>query len=249
VDFETVNSGKVRLSLGTTQVRTGSMVFFDNTRRKLAPEHVMASGSLPPGFPAVQVDGEPYWDGGCVSNTPLEAILDDDPEGRLLVFMIDLWDAPGPAPQTMDEVFWRQKQIQYASRTTQQIEATARRRNLRHSLGLLASHLPDEALRKPAVQDALAQISKAKMDIVHIIYHPDSDQIAQSDAEFSRPSIAERRAAGYADMGLALAKKPWLEAVPEHVGAVVHSVKGGEILSRIPTVKASLQLGEARFMP
>ncbi|MFZ0928279.1 MAG: patatin-like phospholipase family protein [Syntrophobacteraceae bacterium] len=251
VDFDIINSKKVRLSLGTTQVRTGSMKFFDNTctKKGLTAEHVMASGSLPPGFPAVQIEGELYWDGGCVSNTPLEAILADDPGGSLLVFMIDLWDAHGPAPQTMDEVFWRQKQIQYASRTTQQIEATAKRRNLRHSLGLLASHLPDEALRIPAVQDALAQTSKAKMDIVHIIYHPGSDQISQSDAEFSRPSIAERRASGYADMTLALAKKPWLEPVPEHVGAVVHSIKGGEILSRIPTVKASLQLGEARFMP
>jgi NTE family protein len=239
VDFETLNSGKVRLSLGTTRVRTGSMVFFDNTRGKLTPEHVMASGSLPPGFPAVQVEGELYWDGGCVSNTPLEAILDDDPQERLLIFMIDLWDAHGPAPQTMDEVFWRQKQIQYASRTAQQIEATAKRRNLRHSLGLLASHLPDEALGKPGVRDALAQTSKAKMDIVHIIYHPGSDQISQSDAEFSRHSIAERRTSGYADMMLALKRKPWLQPVPEHVGAVVHSVKGDKIFSRIPTVNDS----------
>ena len=236
VDFKIVNSGKVRLSLVTTQVRTGSMMFFDNTDRELASEHVMASGSLPPGFPAEQIDGELYWDGGCVSNTPLQAVLDDEPERRLLVFMIDLWDARGPAPQTMDEVLWRQKQIQYASRTTHQIEATAKRRNLRHSLRLLASHLPQQALGSPEVQDALAQTSKTKMDIVHIIYHPEPDQISQSDAEFSRRSIAERRAAGYKDMKLALDRKPWAEPVSEYVGAVVHCVRGGKISSRIPTI-------------
>ena len=210
VDFGIVNSGKVRLSLGTTRVRTGEMLFFDNSGpRKLTSEHVMASGSLPPGFPAVQIEGELYWDGGCVSNTPLQAILDDEPARSLLIFMIDLWDAHGHAPQTMDEVLWRLKQIQYASRTAHQIEATAKRRNLRHSLRLLASHLPAQVLGNPEVKDALAQSSNTKMDIVHIIYHPDSEQISQSDAEFSRRSIAERRAAGYKDMMLALDKEPW----------------------------------------
>lgn len=241
VDFGIVNSGKVRLSLGATRVSTGEMLFFDNSGpRKLTSEHVMASGSLPPGFPAVQIDGELYWDGGCVSNTPLQAILDDEPARSLLIFMIDLWDAHGQAPQTMDEVLWRQKQIQYASRTAHQIEATAKRRNLRHSLRLLASHLPAQVLGNPQVKDALAQSSNTKMDIVHIIYHPDSDQVSQSDAEFSRRSIAERRAAGYKDMRLALDKEPWLEPVAEYVGAVVHNVKGGKISSRIPTIKASL---------
>ncbi|MGO9314299.1 MAG: patatin-like phospholipase family protein [Syntrophobacteraceae bacterium] len=237
VNFDIINSGKIRLSLGTTRVRTGEMLFFDHTTDGgLTPEHVMASGSLPPGFPAEQVDGELYWDGGCVSNTPLQAVLEDEPEGSLLVFMIDLWDAGGSAPQTMDEVLWRKKQIQYASRTAHHIEATAKRRNLRHSLRLLASHLPPQALGKPEVQKALAQTSKTKMDIVHIIYHPESDQISQSDAEFSRRSIAERRAAGYKDMKLALDRKPWTEPVPEYVGAVVHCVRGGKISSRIPTI-------------
>jgi len=237
VNFDIINSGKIRLSLGTTRVRTGEMFFFDHTTDGgLTSEHVMASGSLPPGFPAEPVDGELYWDGGCVSNTPLQAVLNEEPEGSLLVFMIDLWDARGPAPQTMDEVLWRQKQIQYASRTAHHIDETAKRRNLRHSLGLLASHLPPQALGRPEVQKALAQTSKTKMDIVHIIYHPESDQISQSDAEFSRRSIAERRAAGYKDMKLALDRKPWTEPVSEYVGAVVHCVRGGKISSRIPTI-------------
>ena len=174
VDFKIVNSGKVRLSLGTTQVRTGSMMFFDNTDRELTPEHVMASGSLPPGFPAEQIDGELYWDGGCVSNTPLQAVLDDEPERPLLVFMIDLWDARGPAPQTMDEVFWRRKQIQYASRTAHQIEATAKRRNLRHSLRLLASRLPHRRLAAPRFRTRLLKAVRQRWisSILSIIRSP-----------------------------------------------------------------------------
>lgn len=232
--FDLINSGKTRLSLGATQVTTGDLVFFDNTRQAIQPEHVMASGSLPPGFPAVRINGELYWDGGCVSNTPLDAILDQEPAGHTLVFMIDLWDAKGAEPKTMDEVFWRQKQIQYASRTNQHIEAVARKQNLRRALGTLAGHLPEEALASAAVQDALALQAGSRMDIVHITYHPTRDQVSQSDAEFSRPSIARRRAAGYQDMQLALEQAPWLHHGQQaHVGAMVHRVKAGEIRSSL----------------
>ena len=103
-DFDRINRGEVRLSLGATRVRTGELVFFDNRRDTIGPEHVMASGALPPGFPAVAVEGDYYWDGGCVSNTPLEAVVEDQPESDTLVFMIDLWAGSGPVPTTMDEV-------------------------------------------------------------------------------------------------------------------------------------------------
>lgn len=233
-DFELINTGQTRLSLGATQVTTGNLVFFDNRRQMIGPEHVMASGSLPPGLPAIRIDGELYWDGGCVSNTPLDAILDDEPEGHTLVFMIDLWDARGREPKTMDDVLWRQKQIQYASRTAHHVQAVAKQQNLRRALNLLAGHLPPEALASAAIEDALALTYGTKMDIVHITYHPDSDQVPQSDAEFSRPSIAIRRAAGYADMKFALKEAPWFhKTVAEPVGAVVHRVKGGEISSQV----------------
>lgn len=229
--FELINSGQVRLSLGATQVTTGNLVFFDNTHQKIGPEHVMASGSLPPGFPAIEVNGELYWDDDCVSNTPLEAILDDEPKGHALVFMIDLWDAKGSEPKTINDVLWRQKQIQYASRTAQHIDSAVKRQNLRRSLSLLARHLPAAALTNSAVKDALALKYVTKMDIVHIIYHPSTDQVPQSDAEFSRPSITDRWSAGYDDMKLALEKAPWLKDTPEYVGAVAHHVKGGKVIS------------------
>jgi NTE family protein len=233
--FELINSRQVRLSLGATQVTTGNLIFFDNTRQKIGPEHVMASGSLPPGFPAIWADDDLYWDGGCVSNTPLQAILDDEPKGHTLIFMIDLWDAEGLEPQTMNDVLWRQKQIQYASRTTHHIESAVKRQNLRRSLSLLARHLPPTALASSAVKDALALKYGAKMDIVHIIYHPGPDQVPQSDAEFSRLSIADRRSAGYYDLKFALEKAPWFKDTPEYVGAVAHHVKGGKISSSYST--------------
>ena len=140
--FDLINAGPTRLSLGATKVVSGEVVFFDNTRQAIGPEHVMASGSLPPGFPAVAVEGELYWDGGCVSNTPLEAVLLDQPAGHTIVFMIDLWAAQGAVPQTMDEVLWRQKQIQYASRTAQHIDAVATKLNLRHALEPAIGRIP-----------------------------------------------------------------------------------------------------------
>ena len=225
-DFDRINRGPTRLSLGATRVTTGELVFFDNRRDRIGPEHVMASGSLPPGFPAVEVGGELYWDGGCVSNTPLEAVLGDRPERDMLVFMIDLWDAHGAVPRTMDEVLWRQKQIQYASRTRQHIEAVKARLDLekaRHRLRRRATAGPVDAA---VADDAIEHVGH--VDIVHVTYRPGADQVSQSDAEFSRASIADRRAAGHADMRKALAKAPWSARREDGEGASVHRVAAAE---------------------
>jgi NTE family protein len=217
VGFDLINSKKTRLSLGATRVETGQVVYFDNTRQPIGPEHVLASGSLPPGFPAVSVDGAMYWDGGCVSNTPLEAILQDQPSGHTVVFMIDLWAAQGAVPRTMDEVLWRQKQIQYASRTAQHIDAVATKLNLMRAMN-------------PKRGDAAD-----RMDIVHITYQPASDQISSSDAEFSRSSIAERRTAGYEDLMAALSQAPWFSTEkPTEICALVHQVRQGDIRTLAP---------------
>ncbi len=248
-DFDLINSRRVRLSLGATRVTTGEMVFFDNHnhRQKIAPEHVMASGSLPPGFPATEVEGDLYWDGGCVSNTPLQAIVDDPPHAPTLVFMIDLWDARGPVPATMDDVLWRQKEVQFASRTTAHIDSAAKQHRLRHFLAQVAKQLPTEAPKTAMVQRALEQGSE-EMHFFHIIYEAGPDHIPMSDAEFSRPSIADRRAAGYADMMKCLEQKPWLYQVGEAakgvspravetVGAAVYEVRGGRVTSRDPDAR------------
>lgn len=228
-DFDVINRGDARLSLGATDVETGGLVFFDSKTavKPLGPEHVMASGSLPPGFPASEIDGRFYWDGGCVSNTPLEAVLNDPPPGHTVVFMIDLWSATGTPPKTMNEVLWRAKQIQYASRTAHHIDGVATKLNLRRAMRLLKQHAPGTA---DEVSEPIATPDSQRIDIVHIIYHPGEDQIPSSDAEFSRASIAERRAAGYADMQKALTEQPWLRAEkPAHLSAMVHRVSGERV--------------------
>lgn len=228
-NFPLINSGATRLSLGVTNIATGELEFFDNHRETVGPEHVVASASLPPGFPATLVGGKLYWDGGCVSNTPLEAVVDDPGNPRMVVFVIDLWNPAGPAPHTINEVLWRAKQIQYASRIAHQIDAAATKVNLRHAVRLLkaagsphAAAVPDDPLLSPR-----------RLDIVHIVYRPTAEQIPNSDAEFSRSSIAERRAAGYRDMCAALSAEPWLrQEMPAHLGALVHRVERQKVTTR-----------------
>jgi NTE family protein len=187
VDFGHLNDRTAtRLSVGATDVETGVLKFFDSRKMtsRFGPEHVVASGSLPPGFPATRIGDRLYWDGGCVSNSPLEAVLDDIPPGHSIAFIIDLWSAKGPAPETMEAVLWRAKQIQYASRTAQHVDWLATKVNLRHTLQLL--------------EDPGAAPPDQRLDLVHIMYHPEEDQIPSSDAEFSRASIAQRRMVGFA---------------------------------------------------
>ena len=172
VDFDLINAGPVRLTLGATDVETGQVVFFDSANRQkpIGPAHVLASGSLPPGFPATEIDGRFYWDGGCVSNTPAEAVLDDQPQGHTLLFLIDLWNAAGPAPTTMSEVLWRAKQIQYASRGHLLAEHLAVKANLRQRRRGLAARR-EGAGRRPTA-GAAEPHGHGRLDIFHIIYQP-----------------------------------------------------------------------------
>ena len=213
--FDLIDAAPVRLSMGATDVQTGALVFFDNTRpkRPIRAEHVMASSALPPGFPAVSVDGRTYWDGGCVSNTPLEAVMQDLPTGHTIVFMIDLWSPSGPLPATIDNVLARSKQIQYATRTIHGIEAAAAKLDLR-----CMQAGPEDARR---------------IDIVHIVHRPAGPQLPSVDAEFSRVLIAERRQAGFDDLRKALEAAPWAshETGPRG-GAIVHRVSADGIFTQ-----------------
>ncbi|HVO88428.1 MAG TPA: patatin-like phospholipase family protein [Casimicrobiaceae bacterium] len=229
-DFHLVNAKPVRLSLGATRLSTGELEFFDNFKRRIDIDHVLASGSLPPGFPPVRIGKELYWDGGCVSNTPLEAIYADEHGGHTLVFMIDLWSAAGPPPTTMDQVNWRQKQIQYASRSSHAIASLATQHNLRRALVAAGHRLPVPTSRDAVATTAAAEQPDKTIDIVHVIYRPSAEEISASDAEFSRPSIAARRDAGFRDLRAAIAASPWRErrAAPA-TASIVHRVENGRI--------------------
>src|SRR5262249_51642404 len=119
IDFDLLNSGKTRLTVGAVNVRSGNFIYFDNAVEPLDTRHIMASGALPPALPAVKIAGEHYWDGGIVSNTPLQNLLEQDDNLSTLVFQVDLFSARGTLPRDMRDVMGRHKDIMYSSRTRQ----------------------------------------------------------------------------------------------------------------------------------
>src|SRR6185369_8055764 len=149
IDFDRINGGETRLSVGAVNVATGNFVYFDNTTHAIRPEHIMASGALPPGFPAVEIEGEFYWDGGVVSNTPLQWVVESEPRQDILAFQVDLWSARGPLPRTMAEVITRQKEIQYSSRTRANSDRFRTEQKLRNALADLLAKLPEELRDTP----------------------------------------------------------------------------------------------------
>nr|WP_086937350.1 patatin-like phospholipase family protein [Thaumasiovibrio occultus] len=203
-DFDLINKKTVRLQLGATRVTDGELVFFDNQLAEIGPEHPIASGSLPPGFPATQVGDDHYWDGGVVSNTPLNGVLDvADESDDLLIFMVDLWNAHGEMPRTMNDVLWRQKEIQYASRTCHSIDALVDKKNLCALRKQLAE------IDSSAVENKDALKVGGNIDVIHITYDAVAGHIPLSDTEFSRRSLELRRECGYENMKQAIAEAPW----------------------------------------
>ena len=220
--FDRINRKVTRLTLGATNIATGVLEFFDSSVQPIEVTHVIASGSLPPGFPATAIGGGFYWDGGCVSNTPLEAIAAAQGTNALLVFVIDLWDAAGALPNTMNEVLWRAKQIQYAGRAAHDLRMVENIANHQHAQAIAkAAGLPEMA----GLPDTL-ELRHGRLELVHITFHPGPNHIASSDTDFSRSSIAARRTAGRLDMERALAQAPWTRPMPAHQRARIHPIAG-----------------------
>jgi NTE family protein len=199
VDFERINSSETHLSVSAVNVRTGNFVYFDNTTHTIRPEHIMASGSLPPGFPAIEIEGEHYWDGGLVSNTPLQWVADYGPRQDTLAFQVDLWSARGEFPGNLAEVATRQKEIQYSSRTRANTDQFKRLQRLRCALAHLLERLPDE-LRESKEAKILSRVADDKVyNVVHLIYRSKHFEGHSKDYEFSRLSMEEHWRAGYHD--------------------------------------------------
>ena len=199
VDFDRINAGEMRFSVGAVNVRTGNLVYFDNERHTIRPEHVMASGSLPPGFPAVEIEGEFYWDGGLVSNTPLQWVVEHGPRQDTIAFQVDLWSERGELPRNLADVAARQKEIQYASRTRAHTEQFKQYQRARHALASLLSKLPANLLGGEEAT-MLGSIADHKVyKLVHLIYRAKQHEAHSKDYEFSRLSMEEHWQAGYFD--------------------------------------------------
>jgi NTE family protein len=204
VDFDLLNSGSTRLSVGAVNVKTGNFVSFDNTTQSIGPEHIMASGSLPPGFPATQVDGEYFWDGGLVSNTPLQWVFDERPRRDTLAFQVDLWSARGELPRNLIDAEVRQKEIQFSSRTRAGTNHVKRAQRLRQAFTNVVRQLPAEMFDLEDVKLLREEADDKVFNIVHLIYRSARYEGMAKDYEFSRRTMEEHWRAGYEDAARAL---------------------------------------------
>ena len=218
VDFDRINSQQTRLAVGAVQIRTGNMIYFDNTIGKITADHIMASGALPPGFPPVEIDGECYWDGGLVSNTPLEYMMSTEPRQDSLVFQIDLFPARGPMPTTLDEVTERDKDIRYSSRTRSATDQEKRRQDLRRRVAAFIERLPPDLHADPVTEFLHDFACPAQIDVVHLIYRPERPQGGQKDFQFDRLTAEQRWEAGLQDANRALHAAPWRAPHPHELG-------------------------------
>jgi len=234
VDFDRINARPMRFSVGAVNVASGNSVYFDNTRDTIRLEHVLASAALPPGFPAIEVDGEFYWDGGIVSNTPLQHVIDDKPRVDRLVFQVDVFSARGAVPSTLPEVMKRHKEIMYSSRTRYNTDTLVAEQRLRQQMERLMAKLPPDVQDDEDVQELRSSCSAASLDIVHLIYRGGPDELESTDYEFSRASIKERWQRGYADVMRIDEHPEWLIASTPELGVRVYDVHEPEKRTRDP---------------
>ena len=211
IDFDRINSREMRFSVGAVNVQSGNFVYFDSATQRIGPEHILASGALPPGFPAIEIDGEFYWDGGLVSNTPLQWVVDSEPRASTLAFQVDLWSSRGEFPKDLTEVGVRLKEIQYSSRTRAATDRLEGMQEIRSALSTLLNGI-SEPLCDPEQLRLLKEFADRKVyNVVQLIYRSKHYEGNSKDYEFSRFSMAEHWEAGYEDAMRALKHKEILE--------------------------------------
>ena len=224
VDFDRINSGEMRFSVGAVNVTTGNFVYFDNRTHEIRAEHIMASGALPPGFPAVEIEGEHYWDGGLVSNTPLQWVLESTDRQDTLAFQVDLWSARGAVPRTLAEVITRQKEIQYSSRTRASSDQFRKEQKLRSALADLISKLPENLRDTPEYALLLPEADRNVYNIIQLIYRSKRYEGDSKDFEFSSRSMEDHWRAGLTDTIRTLRHPEVLERPTSHDGVFTFDV-------------------------
>src|SRR5882672_330378 len=216
VDFDRINDLKTRLSVGAVSVTTGNFKYFDNVEfkklgKKIGPEHVMASGALPPGFPSIVIEGEHFWDGGIASNTPLDYVLDAEVNNDLLIFQVDLFSARGPLPVSLLEAAEREKDIRFSSRTRMNTDKNREVHNARKALRELMGKLPDYLRNDPSVEILCKAAKENTVTVVHLIYRSKNHESSSKDYDFSHVGMVEHWGAGARDVHLSMRHKDWLE--------------------------------------
>jgi len=222
VDFDLLNSGPVRVSVGAVQVLTGNMQYFDTTSQTVGPEHIMASGALPPGLPPIVIEGKPYWDGGLVSNTPLQHVLErGGPRHDMVVFQVDLFSARGDLPDTLFDVGQREKEIRYSSRTRLNTDIFCELQAMRRAIRHLRPNVPTEFGDNPHWQLLDRLGCDAAVTIVQLIHRRAAYWTQSNDYEFSRYTMEEHWASGRADVEHTLNQPTWKNRKPPEEGVTV----------------------------
>jgi NTE family protein len=222
VDFDLVNRCAPRLTVGAAHVRTSQMRYFDSRDSKLGVKHIMASGALPPAFPAIRIDGELYWDGGILSNTPTEAVFDDNPRKNSLIFAVHMWNPSGAEPTTMAEVLNRHKDVQYSSRIASHIARQQQAHRLRHVISQLAARLPEAERNSDAVKELAGYGCPTRMHVVRLLAPQLDRENHTKDIDFSPSGIRQRWDAGYVHTRAVLDRSPWVGEFDPLSGVILH---------------------------
>jgi NTE family protein len=234
IDPDLLNAGRPRLTVGAANVQTGEMRYFDSREDAITVRHVMASGALPPAFPAVRIGGELYWDGGILSNTPVEAVFDDKPRRSGVVFAVHMWAPTGPEPDSIWSVLSRQKDLQYSSRAIAHIARQKQIHKLRHVISQLAEKLPPEARQTPEVADLASYGCGTRMHVVRLLAPPLAGEDHAKDIDFSPLGVRTRWEAGYADTARVLSQAPWTACVDPMDGIILHEAAAGRMIEGTP---------------
>lgn len=230
VDFDLINSGATRFTVGASNVQTSEMTYFDSRDMAIDLRHILASGALPPAFPAVRIDGELFWDGGILSNTPVEVVFDDNPRRDSMVFAVHLWNPHGPEPETIWEVMNRQKDLQYSSRAASHIKRQRQLHKLRHIVSELAAMVPDEVKRGNAFGKLACYGCTTRMHVVRLMAPTLGFEDHAKDIDFSPEGIRQRWEAGYRHTCETLERTPWRGDFDPMEGFILHETCGGEMV-------------------
>ena len=225
VDFALINRCQPRLTVGAAHVRTSMMRYFDSREQPITVDHILASGALPPAFPAVRIDGELYWDGGILSNTPTEVIFEDNPRRSSLIFAVHVWNPNGPEPATIWDVLHRQKDIQYSSRIAGHIARLKQAHKLRHIITELVRKLPEDVRTSEAARELASYGCVTRMHVVRLLAPRLDNESHTKDVDFSPSGIRMRWDAGYSSTMLALEEAAWQGKYDPLEGVILHESK------------------------
>jgi NTE family protein len=224
VDFDRINSKKMRFAVGAVNVLSGNFIYFDNAHDEIIPEHIMASGALPPALPMVKVGTDHFWDGGIVSNTPLQHLLDQEDNANSLVFQVDLFSARGTLPRDIQDVMARHKDIMYSSRTRYNTDVYRKTYSLRTALHNALAKIPDDQLSEEERQLKKSNSTLPGITLLQLIYQQKAYEGDAKDHEFSGTSMREHWASGHEDTKRSLKRRDWIKMPESGMGIVIHDV-------------------------